>query len=188
MTASTLRFRSGDIKRPSVYFNTNPIESTSRPLYRSELYSLRQFEDHVYDSTGCYQSLKVLRLTGICSYCREMAGCILTLFKPWAEKYLQISTHSHLPTFVEIPEQFTVTRYVLTTLMKDDSYRCEPSHPAVHHSKRFYSFAGYGIDQTSRRWSSPEIYSRPNRSDRSIWREENTIYSLERLRITLSRD
>lgn len=187
MTPSTLQFRSRDIKRPSVCFNENPIESTSRPLYHDELHSLRQFEDHIYDSAGCYQSLKALGLTGICSYCRKMTEYILTLFKPRAGKYLEIPTHSHLPTFVEIPKQFAVTRYVLKTLMEDDSYRSEPSHPAARRGKRFYSFAGPSIDPISRRWSFSDIHYRSNRQHHSIWHEETISYSLERLKITKSR-
>jgi hypothetical protein len=174
--------------RLSVRFNENPIESTSRPLYHNELVSLRQFEDHIYDSTGCYQSLKALRLTGICSYCRGMTAYILTIFKPWAGRYLQSPTHSHLPNFVEIPRHFAITRYVLKKLIKDDSRRSELSYPAARYDKRFHSITGSSVNPVSRRRSFPDVYQHSTRRDSSIRYEESIRFSLQRLKITNSRD
>lgn len=188
MTTSTVWFRPSVPRRPSVYFNENPIESSSRPLYHNELNSLRQFENHVYDSTSCYQSLKALRLTAACSYCRKMTGYILTLFEPWAGKYLQVFTHSRVPTFVEIPKQFAVTRYVLRKLMKDDSYRQESIHQAARHSKRYYSFTGSGVDPLLRRWSFPEMYHHSNQRYDRTWYEQSISCSLERVKITEPRE
>jgi hypothetical protein len=169
--------------RFSVRFNENPIESTSRPLYYHELDSLRQFEDHIYDSTGCYQSLKALRLTGICSYCRGMTAYILTIFKPWAGRYLQSPTHGHLSTFVEIPRHFAITRYVLKTLIKDDTRRSELSYRAAR-----YPITGSSANPVSRRYPSTDMYHRSTRRDSSIWYEESIRFSLQRLNVTNLRD
>jgi hypothetical protein len=174
--------------RLSVRFNENPIESKSRLLYQDELDSLRRFEDHIYDSTGCYQSLKALRLTGICSYCREMTAYILTLFKPWAGRYLKFPTHRHLPIFVEIPRHFTITQYILNKLIKDDPGRSEPSYPAARYDERFYSITGSSANLVSRRRSFPVMYYRSTRRDSSIWYEEGVRFSLQRLKITDLRD
>jgi hypothetical protein len=103
-----------------VRFHKDPVQSLCRPLRKSELRLLSLLEDHMLDELACYRHLRYLRLTEMCSYCQSLAAYTLLRFEGLGRRYIQRLESRSTLTYVEIPQKFQTTRFILRSLTKAD--------------------------------------------------------------------
>ena len=72
------------------------------------------------DELVCYRHLRYLRLTRMCPYCQSLTSYTLLRFEGLGQRHIQRRRLESIPTFVEIPWAFEVTRFILRSLTKED--------------------------------------------------------------------
>lgn len=103
-----------------VRFCRDPVESVCRPLQLSELRLLHLLEDHMQDVPDCYRHLRHFRLTRMCPNWRGLASYTILRFQALGARFVRRLKYECIATFVEIPQSFGNTRFILRSLTDDD--------------------------------------------------------------------
>lgn len=158
---------------PKVYFNANPVQSTSRVLYRGEIRLLVHLEDHCYDCLACHRSSSGYYFITLCHYGRNLLREVNSLFTYRNGRYLDTAGEFHLASFVEIPRYYANTRRLLRhTVQSGVRVRCIASYDVGHESMTGSKIAGTRNSIPSAQTSNTS--RRPTLARRSHHLEENT--------------
>jgi hypothetical protein len=183
-------------------FHKDPVHSVCRPLRKSELKLLRLLEDHMLDELACYRHLRYLRLIEMCSYCQSLAAYTLLRFEGLGRRHIQRLESRSTLTYVEIPQSFQTTRFILRSLTKAD----------IKHLDAGSRLNSYGEQQASngratllsrktttqptetsyyttyRRFVERRTYLRRTDEEDSYCQEDDLGLSFSRLAFTMTRD
>lgn len=166
---------------PRAHFDRNPVHSASRPLYRDEVHLLRQFEERIYDDVSCYRYLRGYG-SDICPDCLNLMTQLTTLFACQNGRYLCKRRHHDVPTYVEMPKNFSATRRILETMTESNIQRlartCTRRTLNLATTKQAYPY--------SCTWENRSIFYREHKP--SLGEEETILYAMRRLAISPGRD